>query len=67
MSAQHTPVAPVGYLCERVALVRLRDDVDSLPLHAHKRKVVRDWIEEHMAKVEQDARAAIAKATGAQQ
>jgi hypothetical protein len=26
-------------------LLRLRADIDSLPLHAHKRKVVRDWID----------------------
>jgi hypothetical protein len=39
---------------ERIALARMRDDVDNLPLHQHKRKVVRDWIMTAIESVERD-------------
>jgi hypothetical protein len=47
------PPALVG---ERVALCKLREDVESLPLHPHKRKVVRDWISAAIESVEQELR-----------
>jgi hypothetical protein len=45
----------IGLVCERVALRRMLDDVENLPLHAHKRKVVRDWIAAAIAQVEAEA------------
>lgn len=53
---------PVGYVCERAALVRLRDDVDNLPLHVHKRALVRDWISVALEKIDADAEAATGSA-----
>mgnify|MGYP001276664421 CR=1 FL=1 len=61
-SAATAGQVPVGYVCERAALVRLRDDVDNLPLHAHKRALVRDWISVALAKIDADAEAATGSA-----
>lgn len=44
-----------GYACELTALRRLLDDVDSLPLHAHKRHAVKEWISGHIKAVEREA------------
>lgn len=50
---------PIGWICERTALVKLRDKLDGLPLHAHKRVVVRAWIDEAIAETEAQAREAL--------
>lgn len=49
---------PVGYVCELTALHKLLSDIDSLPLHAHKRAAVRDWIEAHVRQLGREAEAA---------
>lgn len=68
---KHTESAtmPDGFACEVTALTRLHRDVDSLPLHAYKRKIVRDWIAAEIDRVTAEAvaakvSAALAKAQG---
>lgn len=53
---QALPEPLIGYVCERTALVRMRDDVESLPLHPHKRKVVREWLDAAVSDVEAKGR-----------
>ena len=49
---------PVGYVCHLEALNRLLRDIDSLPLHAHKRAAVREWINSHVEQITQEAKSA---------
>lgn len=56
------PVArelPPGLIGERVGLCKLRDDVESLPLHPHKRKVVLDFISAAIEAVERELQDAV--------